>query len=104
MEIVKADIELYVKAYLCDKYNGVNWPAQAELERLVEMCGTLFIYAATVCKYIAQPERGKSSMPRRLSDVVNSKLELTSGLNHPLNILYERVLDHQENVKLLNRA
>ena len=88
-EIVKADIELYVKAYLHDKYNKPNWPAQAELERLVDMCGTLFIYAATVCKYIAQ--RGRSSMPRRLSDVINSKLELTSGLN-PLHILYERIL------------
>ena len=103
-EIVKADIELYVKAYLHDRYSGPNWPAQAELERLVDICDKLFIYAATVCKYIAQPERGKSSMPRRLSDVVNSKLELTSGLNHPLNILYERILDHQENIKLLNRA
>ena len=92
-EIVKADIELYVKAYLHDKYSGVNWPAQAELERLVDMCGTLFIYAATVCKYITQPERGESSMPRRLSDVINSKLELTSALIHPLNILYERILN-----------
>jgi len=27
-EIVKADIELYVKAYLHDKYNKPNWPAQ----------------------------------------------------------------------------
>ena len=88
-EIVKADIELYVKTYLHDKYNKPNWPSQAELERLFDMCGTLFIYAATVCKYIAQ--KGRSSMPRHLSDVVNSKLELTSGLN-PLHILYERIL------------
>jgi hypothetical protein len=89
-EIVKADIEFYVKAYLHDKYNKPDWPAQAELEMLVEICGTLFIYAASVCKYVAQ--RGRSSMPRRLSDVVNSKLELTSALNHPLHILYERIL------------
>ena len=90
-EIVKADIELYVKAYLHDKYNRPNWPAQAELERLVGMCGTLFIYAATVCKYVAQGSR--SSMPRRLSDVVDSRLALTSGLNHPLYILYKRILN-----------
>ena len=31
-------------------------------------------------------------MPRRLSDVVNSKLESTPGLNCPLHILYERIL------------
>ena len=88
-EIVKADIELYVKAYLHDKCNRPNWPAQAELKMLVDKCGILFIYAATVCKYVAQ--RGRSSMPGRLSDVVNSKLE-TSGLNQPLHILYERIL------------
>ena len=86
-EIVKADIELYVKAYLHDKCNRPNWPAQAELEKLVDMCGTLFIYAATVCKYVAQ--RGGDGMLRCLSDVINSKLELTSGLNGPL---HERIL------------
>jgi hypothetical protein len=32
-------------------------------------------------------------MSERLSDVVNSKLEATSGVTHPLNILYERILD-----------
>ena len=89
-EIVKADIELYVKAYLHDKYNSPNSPTQAELERLVHMCGTLFIYAATVCKYVAQ--RGRSGMPRRLSDVVNSNLGITSCLNDPLHTLYERIL------------
>ena len=90
-EIVKADIELYVKAYLCDKYNRPNWPAQAELERLVDKCDNLFIYAATVCKYVVQ--RGsRSSMPRRLSDVVNSKLEKIFGPNDPLHKLYERIL------------
>ena len=91
-EIVKADIELYVKAYLCDMYNGgLNWPAQDELERLVDKCGTLFIYAATICKYVA--EKGRHNMPRRLSDAVNSKMELASGLKNPLCILYERILD-----------
>jgi hypothetical protein len=63
-----------------------DWP-QAEVERLVNMSGTLFIYAATVCKYIAQ--KGAPGMSQRLSDVVYSKLETTSGVTHPLNILYE---------------
>ena len=89
-EIVKADIELYVKAYLHDKCKKADWPAQAELEMLVDMCGTLFIYAATVCKYVAQ--KGGPYMPKRLSDVVNCNLELTSGLNEPLHDLYEKIL------------
>jgi len=92
-EIVKADIELYIKAWLGGqvKHNRHNWPPQAELESLVNMSGTLFIYAATVCKYIAQ--KGSSCMPQRLTDVVNLTLETTSGLTNPLDALYERILD-----------
>ena len=90
-EIVKADIELYVKAYLVGKHNRPNWPSQGEVESLVNMSGTLFIYAATVCKYITQ--RGSFAMPQRLSDVVNFTLETTSGLTTPLNGLYERILN-----------
>ena len=91
-DIVKADIELYIKACLLGrqiKHNSCNWPSQAELESLVNMSGTLFIYAATVCKYITQ--RGSSSMPQRLLDVVSSSLE-TSGFTKPLDVLYERIL------------
>ncbi|KAF8809961.1 hypothetical protein BYT27DRAFT_7337039 [Phlegmacium glaucopus] len=93
-EIVKADIELYIKACLIGgqvRHNMHNWPPEAELESLVSMSGTLFIYAATVCKYITQ--KGSSSMPQCLSYVVNSKLAAGSGVTHPLNILYERILD-----------
>ena len=90
-EIVKADIEVYVKACLVGRYNRPNWPSEAEIESLVNMSGTLFIYAATVCKYVTQ--RGSSGMPQRLSDVVNFALEPTSGLTQPLDVLYERILD-----------
>ena len=87
-EVVKADIECYVKACLVNKYNK---PSEAEVESLVNMSGTLFIYAATICKYITQ--RGSSNMCQRLSDVVNSTLETTSGLTTPLDVLYERILN-----------
>ena len=90
-EIVKADIELYIKWWLNMRGSSHDWPPQAEVERLAHMSGTLFIYAATVCKYIAQ--KGALSMSQRLTDVVNSKLEATSGATYPLNILYERILD-----------
>ena len=90
-EIVKADIELYIKRCLNMHDSSHDWPPQAEVERLVNMSGTLFIYAATVCKYIA--ERGTPSMSQRLLDVANSKLEATSDVTQPLNILYERILD-----------
>ena len=90
-EIVKADIEVYVKDYLVSKYNRSNWPSQDEVERLVNMSGTLFIYAATVCKYITQ--RGSFAMPQHLSDVVNSTLETTSGLTTTLDVLCGRILN-----------
>ena len=90
-EIVKADIEVYVKDYLVGKYNRPNWPSQGEVESLVDRSGTLFIYAATVCKYITQ--RGSFAMPQRLSDVVTFTLETASGLTTPLDVLYERILN-----------
>ncbi|KAF8804277.1 hypothetical protein BYT27DRAFT_7340295, partial [Phlegmacium glaucopus] len=93
-EVVKADIELYIKACLVDGQiwlNRHNWPPQAQVERLVNMSGTLFIYAATVCKYIAQ--MGSSHMPQRLSDVINFTSEITFGVTQPLDVLYKRILD-----------
>ena len=86
-EIVKADIEVYVKACLVGRCNRPSWPSEADVESLVNMSGTLFIYAATVCKYITQ--RGSTGMPRRLSYA----LKTPSGLTQPLDVLYERILD-----------
>ena len=92
-DIVKADIELFIKGLLQANMDDSShdWPPQDEVEKLVNMSGTLFIYAATVCKYVVQ--KGNSNMSQRLSDVVNSELEATSGVTHPLNILYERILE-----------
>ena len=89
-----ADIELYVKRWLNMHGSSHDWPPQSEVERLANMSGTLFIYAATVCKYIVQRGTpGMSQDSQRLPDVVNSKLQATSGVTHPLNMLYERILD-----------
>ena len=91
-DIVKADIELYIKACLLDgQCKRHNWLSQAELDGLANMSGTLFIYAATVCKYITQ--RGSSGMPQRLSDVVNFSLDTAFGVTQPLHVLYTRILD-----------
>ena len=90
-EIVRADIELYIKAYLLDGLDRHDCPPQAEIENLVNMSGTLFIYAATVCKYIDQ--RGSCGIPQRLSDVVNFISETSFGVTQPLDVLYKRILD-----------
>jgi len=90
-EIVEADIELYIKAYLLDGFNRHDWPSQAEVKSLVNMSGSLFIYAATVCKYITQ--RGSSGRPQPLSDVVNFASETSFGVTQPLDVLYKRILD-----------
>ena len=90
-DIVKADIELYIKEWFNIHASSPNWPPQTEVERLANMSGVLFIYAATICKYIVQ--RRTPGMRQRLSDVVNLELEAISGASLPLNILYERILD-----------
>ena len=71
--------------------HAMHLPTLAELEKLVNMSGTLFIYAATVCKYISQ--RGSLTEAYCLSDVVNFILEPTFNITQPLDILYGRILD-----------
>ena len=94
-EIGKGDIELYIKACLLEGQKKWlkthDWPPQAEVERLVNMSGTFFVYAATICKYIAQ--RGSSSMFEHLLDVVNFTSDTPFGITEPLDVLYKRILD-----------
>ena len=90
-EIVQADIELYIRACLLGSHNRPNWPSEGNVRSLVDMSGTLFLYAATACKYITQ--RGGSRMPQRLSNMVNFTLKRTSDLTGPLDAVYKRILD-----------
>ncbi|KEP45208.1 vegetative incompatibility protein HET-E-1 [Rhizoctonia solani 123E] len=64
--LVRADIELYLK----EELGFMSPPAsRAEIEQLVERAGTLFIYAATLVRYI-RPGKRPADPHKRLRSVL----------------------------------
>ena len=95
-DIVSADIAIYAREELAiiakGRVAGIpisDWPPEDRLNTLVRLSGTLFIYAATACKYVG----GGGSIMERLEDVTdisspNSPNSETSTLDN----LYGRIL------------
>ena len=95
-DIVSADIAIYAREELAiiakRRMAGTpnsGWPPEDRLNTLVRLSGTLFIYAATACKYVG----GGGSIVERLEDVTtdvspNSPNSDTSALDD----LYGRIL------------
>ena len=95
-DIVSADIAIYAREELATIAKGrmtwtpiSGWPPEDRLNTLVRLSGTLFIYAATACKYVG----GGGSIVERLEDVTtyvspNSPNSETSALDD----LYGRIL------------
>ncbi|PPR00447.1 hypothetical protein CVT24_004508 [Panaeolus cyanescens] len=94
--VVQDDIRRYLRAHLVDipKQLGVSydyeWPREEDLEGLVRKSGTLFVYAATAIRFIANP---KVADPQRWLDI---QLEVRQAKRvHPfaeLDGLYLHVL------------
>ncbi|KAF8761808.1 ribosomal large subunit assembly [Rhizoctonia solani] len=87
--LVSADIELYLKEELAFVSPCVS---DADIKQLVERSGALFIYAATLVRYI-RPVKHHDDPSKRLQSV----LSMTSGLelghvNQPMDMLYRAVL------------
>jgi hypothetical protein len=90
--IVEADIYLFLKNELGEirrKRNiSPDWPSDDDLHLLVQKCSCLFIYAATACRYISDP----NFLPkRRLSKLISG--EVADGLpNRNLDKIYLEIL------------
>ncbi|KAF8741207.1 WD40 repeat-like protein, partial [Rhizoctonia solani] len=87
--LVSADIELYLKEELAFVSPCVS---DADIKQLVERSGALFIYAATLVRYI-RPVKHHDDPNKRLQSV----LSMTSGLElghvkQPMDMLYRAVL------------
>ena len=93
-DIVSADIEIYAREELAIIAKGrttgtpINgWPPEDRLKTLVRLSGTLFIYAATACKYV-----GGGSIVERLEDVTDISPNSPNGETSALDDLYGRIL------------
>ena len=94
-DIVSADIAIYAREELAiiakrrrARLPIGGWPPEDRLNTLVRLSGTLFIYAATACKYVG----GGGSIVERLEDVTDISPDSSSGETSALDDLYGRIL------------
>ncbi|CAE6536417.1 unnamed protein product [Rhizoctonia solani] len=81
--LVQADIELYLNEEL-----AFIPPSPAEIKQLVDHSGTLFIYAATLVRYIRS---GKADPQKRLQSILSVTPQATKQNTH-IDALYMAVL------------
>ena len=90
-ETVQHDISVYLRQELT--FIGLeqglgNWPLEADLQRLVQKAGCLFIYASTACRYIGD----KSWDPaERFSSILENN-SADDGSTTQLDTMYTQVL------------
>ncbi|CAE6429655.1 unnamed protein product, partial [Rhizoctonia solani] len=84
--IVQGDIELYLREEL-----AFVSPAEYQIKRLAELAGTLFIYAATVVRYI-RPGKNLANPQSRLELVLSVKSESKKQYAE-LDMLYTTILN-----------
>ncbi|KAG9076375.1 hypothetical protein FRC06_009539, partial [Ceratobasidium sp. 370] len=84
---VQDDIRTYLRAKLGSSRVTIS---AANLDILVERSGVLFIYAATVVRYIEDDNFSRGS--RRLGEVLNASSGLSSDSNKEIEALYGAIL------------
>lgn len=90
--MVKDDIQTYLQISLAriKDYDNEEWPSSSELSVLVKQSGTLFIYAATAVRYIANGGEGFKS---RLSAMVIHGQGSINKFETDIDSLYVHVLE-----------
>ncbi|KDN33357.1 hypothetical protein RSAG8_13552, partial [Rhizoctonia solani AG-8 WAC10335] len=85
---VQTDIRTYLKAELA----RIN-PSQSEIEKLVERAGVLFIYAATVIRYVGYDDFGRNPRSRLDAVLGMSKQEPGVAQTQEIDQLYGAILE-----------
>ena len=92
-EVVNRDIYVFLETELrriATQRNLSSWPEPAAIDMLTEKCEQLFIYAATVCKFVGDP----ADLPReRLALILQRAADPDSHLPE-LDKMYAAVLEH----------
>ncbi|KAF8228359.1 hypothetical protein L208DRAFT_1460228 [Tricholoma matsutake] len=102
-DVIKHDIHQYLETSLSDIKNcfpGDNsnaWPSPSDISMLLDRCGTLFIYASTVIRYINDID---GNYWYRLSVMTSSSSKSASHLQtDPLYDLYGQILERANESK-----
>ncbi|PCG88354.1 hypothetical protein PENOC_111350 [Penicillium occitanis (nom. inval.)] len=90
--VVDHDITLYLNHELAvigrEQYLGPDWPTQRQIQQLVSQSCGLFIWAATVCRFIRE---GRNHANERLSKVLKTRMR-DSAPEKELDAIYTMVL------------
>ena len=91
-DVVQNDIRKYLETSLAriKDDDSEEWPSPIELSGLVQRSGTLFIYAATAFRYIAD---GDELYKSRLTEMAMQGLESVTKVETDIDLLYIRILN-----------
>ncbi|CUA71478.1 Cytoplasmic dynein 2 heavy chain 1 [Rhizoctonia solani] len=103
---VQTDIRTYLKAGLAP-----ITPSESVIEKLIERAGVLFIYAATVIRYVGR-DNFKGNPRARLQTILNSSSKQSKAQTKDIDELYRTILEsamnneelettEQEDIKLI---
>ena len=92
--IVLHDLEIFLRSHLSEirRLRGISaeWPGDVDIRRLVAMSGGLFIWAATVTRFVSE---GGATAKRRLSSILSQRRR-SGGPEMALDDTYLMVLEN----------
>lgn len=96
-QVVERDISTFLACELArikDEYNGqvpLGWPGEDSIRILAQMAVPLFIFAATVCRFV--DDKGRSNPAKRLKKVLEYRTATRNSTLDKLDATYLPVLD-----------
>ncbi|KAL2193606.1 quinon protein alcohol dehydrogenase-like superfamily [Corynascus similis CBS 632.67] len=97
-QVVEQDISTFLAyelARIKDEYNGqvpLGWPSEDDIRTLAQMAVPLFIFAATICRFV--DDKGRSNPAKRLEKVLKYRTATRNSTLDKLDTTYLPVL-HQ---------
>ncbi|KAK0714729.1 WD40-repeat-containing domain protein [Lasiosphaeris hirsuta] len=96
-QVVEQDISTFLAyelARIKKEYNGqvpLGWPGEDDIRTLAQMAVPLFIFAATVCRFVE--DKGRSNPAKRLKKVLEYRTATRNSTLDKLDATYLPVLD-----------
>ncbi|KAK3346887.1 hypothetical protein B0T25DRAFT_462128 [Lasiosphaeria hispida] len=96
-KVVEQDISTFLASELArikDEYSGqvpLDWPGKDNIRTLAQMAVPLFIFAATVCRFV--DDKGRSNPAKRLKKVLEYRKATRNSTLDKLDATYLPVLD-----------
>ena len=94
-EIVEHDIYLYLEtefSHIRDEQNLDGWPEEEQIRHVLRASDCLFIYAATVCRFVGQPS---NLLPEERLDIILQGNSIGATPTANLDAMYTQVLTAQ---------